>query len=456
MKLFNIFKKKEKKKESVKLENSSFSEATMNQNSFNASKEATIGREMMQEVLEKRSNIDIEKSKGWFFEAKSASSFNIDSAKKGSTARAVMTDSRVSSEANNATPDATTPHDIEIYENGIPTGSKHQLKAANDYKDAAKYQNEEKYKGMQRNVLKGQEDAIKNDRNLKITEETREAVSDKVTYVDKDGKLIESKQVELELVKNKRALKIDSYKVEVKETFTASFKTGVNASQTAFILDIIDDVVENREVDIKKNIETGVKSGLKAGGYTLLKDVSVNKMKLVSNGVFSSTMIALNVSSDLKKIYAMSEEGVPKETIREEVEALIYKAGVGYASKLALIMPGGAPASVVINYVGNKLIQKYLYSEIAMELRALRVENSENEERFKRLELKKINTDRLIEEFLALVEESCARRVEIVNSLTVDSSQLSIGRVSMQLTGKKVNMTTDEDLENLFDDELII
>lgn len=456
MKLFNIFKKKEKKKESVNLESSSFSEATMNKNSFNASKEATIGREMMEEILQKRQNIDIEFSKGWHFEAKSASSFNIEAAKQGSTARAVMRDSKVSSEANNVTPNAGTVHDIEIHEDGVPTGDLYQLKASNNYKAAAEYQDKEAYAGMKRHVLEGQGESIKNDPKLKIKDETRNEVTEKIVYTDKDGKEIKSESVSLELVKNRKALRRDSYKIEVKETVSASVKTGVSASQTAIVLDIVDDIIENRELDIRKSLEVGVKSGVKAGGYTFLKDVTVNKMKLTSSGVFSTTMIALNVSTDLKKIYDLSENGAPKETIREELEALVYKAGVGYASKFALVLPGGAPAAVAINYIGNKLIQKYLYSEIAMKVRELRLENQENEERFKRLELKKINTDRLIEEFLELVEETCNKRVEIVNTLKIDSSQTSIGRVSLELTGKKVMMTTDDDIDSLFEDELII
>lgn len=58
MNLLSIFKKKkekiENKDEEIELKTSSFSEATISKNNFNASKEATTGREILNEILEKR------------------------------------------------------------------------------------------------------------------------------------------------------------------------------------------------------------------------------------------------------------------------------------------------------------------------------------------------------------------------------------------------------------------
>lgn len=471
MRIFNIFKGKKidedpeetkdaenpkKKKTTVQLESSSFSEAHISKNSYQASKEATIGREILNEVLQKRENIDIEFSKGWFFEAKGTTTFNINSAEKGSSARAVMADSEVSCKYNNTNSNSGTPHDIEIFENGIATGVKIQSKAANNYKNAAKYQNDEKYDGMIKHVVKGQSESIKNDVNLKITDETRSTVTDEFSYTDEKGNIIKSDAVELMLIKDKKALEKDAYKTEIKESFKASIKTGFAASQTAFLLDFIDDLVEYHELDLKKNLGTGAKSGVKATCYTMGKDVAVNKLKIISNETFASVMVALNVGEDLKKIYMLSEDGAHKETIREEFEALVYKAGIGYASNLMLVFPGGAGASVAINYIGNKLIQKYFYSEISIHLRTLRRDTIEHEDNLKRLQIKERDTNNAIQDFLALVSKTCEDRIEIISKLNVDCSQRTINNVSLGLVGKKIKMTTDSDLENLFDNELII
>lgn len=458
MRFLSIFKKKDtKKEEKVELRTGSLSEATISKNSFNASKEATTGREIFNEILKKRQNTDIEKSKGWFFEYKLTSSYNINSASKGSDSRAVMLDSKISSDEYGIKSNSTSVQDIEIVEDGQLTGNKIQAKASNRYKDAVSYQDEEKYNNMQRAILKDQVEEFQADEKIKkkVSLDTQNNLTDRIRHTDKNGKVIESDNVSLDLVKNKTKLKVDAYVTEIKQSAKLTVKSGLNATGTALILNVIDDVLENREFDFEKNLKSAGKAGVKVGGTTLAKDIAVNKLKFSAQG-FSTGMMAIDISSDLKKIYKMSEQGISKETIREETEAMVYKAGVGFLSNVALIFPGGAAGSIAINYIGNKLIQKYFYSEISLQLRELREKNNEQDKIYQLLKEKEKKLNNVIEQFMSLVEETCNERKEIVNYLNENFNSNAILNTSMKLTKKNIDKTLDRDLELLFEEELII
>lgn len=461
MNLLSIFKKKkektENKDEEIELKTSSFSEATISKNNFNASKEATTGREILNEILEKRQNVDIEKSKGWFFEYKLTSSYNINAAKEGSNSRAIMLDSEISAGEYGVKSNSISVHDIEIVEEGELTGNKIQAKASNNYKDAVSYQDEEKYNNMQRAVLKGQVEEFQQDQKIKekVSLDTQKNLTEKITHQDKEGKIIQSDEVELKLVKNKTRLKVDAYTTEIKEMANVTVKSGMNAAGTAFLLNVVDDIIENREFDFEKSIKSAGKSGVKVGGTALAKDIAVNKLKFSAQG-FSTAMVAIDIGEDLKKIYEMKEKGIAKETIREEAEAMVYKVGVSFLSNMALIFPGGAAGSVAINYIGNKLIQKYFYSEISLQLRELRERNNEEDKIYKMLQEREKELNNLIEKFTILVEETCNERKEVVNYLKNDFNSTSISNTSMKLTKKNIVKTSNEDIENLFKDELSI
>lgn len=306
MNLLSIFKKKkektENKDEEIELKTSSFSEATISKNNFNASKEATTGREILNEILEKRQNVDIEKSKGWFFEYKLTSSYNINAAKEGSNSRAIMLDSEISAGEYGVKSNSISVHDIEIVEEGELTGNKIQAKASNNYKDAVSYQDEEKYNNMQRAVLKGQVEEFQQDQKIKekVSLDTQKNLTEKITHQDKEGKIIQSDEVELKLVKNKTRLKVDAYTTEIKEMANVTVKSGMNAAGTAFLLNVVDDIIENREFDFEKSIKSAGKSGVKVGGRALAKDIAVNKLKFSAQG-FSTAMVAIDIGEDLKK-----------------------------------------------------------------------------------------------------------------------------------------------------------
>lgn len=457
MNLFKMFKRKDnEKKEKSSTGDAAFFEANMAKNNFEASKEAARGREILWEILKKRKNLNIEQKKGWNGEYKATSSYNINAAKAGSDSRAVMLDSKVSCKENGIKGNSGSPHDIEILENGKTTGKKIQAKMSNDYKKAAKYQDDEKYEDMEKLVPKGQGEKIKNDKNLKISENTRETITEKIEYRDKNGKLIKSERVDLDLIKSEKKLKLDAMKIEIKETVTASMKTGANAAGTALVINIVDDIFERREIDLKKTMEKSVGTGAKASGYTLAKDFTVNKLKIVSNETFGVAMTTLSIGNDLKNIYALAAAGVPRETIEEEAEALILRASVGFISNITLGLPGGVGASVAINYLGNKLIQKYLYSEIAIHLREMRVANNEKDKLFKTIQNKKKNQDEMIERFFELVENRSLERLELVDTLWEDNSYENINKVSMNLTGKSIHRTSDGDIENILNNGLVI
>lgn len=462
MKFLSIFKRKYKKKEEenkekVKVATSGFAEATISENNFTASKEATIGREIFTEISAKRENTDIEKSKGWFFEYKLTSTYNINAANKGSDSRAVMLDSKVSSGEHEVRSNSTSVHDIEIIENGELTGNKIQAKASNNYKNAVNYQNEEKYEGMQRAILKGQVEDFEQDQKNKekISLDTQKNLTEKITHIDKNGDIIQSDDVSLDFVKNKTRMKIDAYATEIKETTKLTVKSGINAVGTALVVNVIDDILENREFDFEKNIKSAGKTGVKVAGTSLAKDIVVNKLKFSAQG-FSAVMMTLDIRNDLKKIYKMNEQGIAKATIREETEALIYKAGVGFLSNLALIFPGGAAGSVSINYLGNKLIQKYFYSEISLHLRELREKTNEEENIYQKLLKREVKLNEEIERFMSLVEKNCSQRKESVDYLKNNFNSNTISNTSMKLTKKNIEKTSNKDIDQLFEKELII
>ena len=439
------------------MRDSSFARATMSNTAFNAAKEATIGREVGNDILSKRANTNIEQSKGWFFEAKQTTGFNIDAAEKGSNARAVMLDSKISCDTVGAKSDSGSPHDIEIYENGKATGNKIQAKAANTARNSVSYQDDPKYKGMQRAVPKGQIDEYKKNPGMKkISKETAKNLTEEIHHTDAEGRKIKSKAVSLnEIKQNKTLQKVENYAVEAKYSLKSAGKSGMNAAGTAFLLNLVDDAIEGREISLKKTTEKAVSTGVKVGGYTLAKDVIVNKLKY-SASAFSGVMTGLDVAKDVKRICELSAKGVAKETIFEEVDAAIAKAGVGLVSNFALVFPGGAGLSVGINYVGNKLIQKYFYSEIAIYLRNMREKNNALDKDIKELDKRIKDLDSYIGEFLTLVDEVCERRTEIVGSLETNFTQESIAITSVRLTGQQIEETTDEDIDSLFNDELII
>ena len=442
---------------SLGVRRSSFVNATISDTAFNAAKEATIGRELGNDILNKRANTNIEQSKGWFFEAKQTTGFNIDAAEKGSNARAVMLDSEISCDTVGAKSDSGSPHDIEIYENGKATGNKIQAKAANKARNSVAYQDNPKYKGMQRAVPKGHIDEYKKNPGMKkISKETAKNLTEEIHHTDAQGRKIKSKAVGLDEIKqNKTLQKVGNYATEAKYALKSAGKSGMNAAGTAFLLNLVDDAIEGRELSLKKTTQKAIDTGVKVGGYTLVKDVVVNKLKY-SAGAFSGVMAGLDVAKDVKRICELSAKGVAKETILEEVDATIAKAGVGLVSNFALIFPGGAGLSVGINYVGNKLIQKYFYSQVALYLREMREKNNALDKDIKELDRRIKELDGYIAEFLTLVDEVCEKRTEIVESLDANFSQESIAVASVRLTGQRIEETTDEDIDSLFNDELII
>ena len=446
-----------KRGRSFEMRGSSFAEASISKNAFNASKEATIGREVGNDILSKRANTNIEQSKGWFFEAKQTTGFNIDAAEKGSNARAVMLDSKISCDTVGAKSDSGSPHDIEIYENGKATGNKIQAKAANTARNSVSYQDDPKYKGMQRAVPKGQIDEYKKNPGMKkISRETAKNLTEEIKHTDAQGREIKSKAVSLDEIKrNKTMQKVENYVVEGKHLIKSAAKSGANAMGTAFLLNLVDDAIEGREISLKKTTQKAVSTGVKVGGYTLAKDIIVNKLKY-SASAFTGVMTGLDVAKDVKRICELSAKGVAKETIFEEIDATIAKAGVGLISNVALVFPGGAGLSVGINYIGNKLIQKYFYSEIAMYIRGMREKNNALAKELKDMEMRIKELDRYIDNFLVVVDQVCEERKEIVTQLEGNFTQQGINMASVRLTGEKIEQTTDDDIDSLFDDGLTI
>lgn len=457
MKILDFLRKKKKKKEkSVKINEVSFIENNISENNFEASRQATIGREMFQEIDMKRKNVDIEKSKGWYAESEGTATFNINAAKQGSKARATMLDSKVSCNENKVKADSGSPYDIRISELGKSKKVDVQSKMSNNYKSAAKYQDDEKYQDMQRLVAKGQSKLIKENKNLNISDETRENITEEIKYTDSSGKIIKSDKISLDLMKNKRKLKSNVFKKEAKETITSSLKAAESSIKIDFLVNVIDDIFEQREIGLKKNAKNSVEMGIKAFAYTGTKDLVVNKLKHISNNSFSTVATVLNLGPELKKIYLLNESNAPKETIKEEMEALVLKTSVGFLGCLGTALPFGGGGLIAMNYIGNKIIAKYFYSEISLHVRELRIKNQEQEKILKILQDKKREQDKLINKFLDLVEECCAKRQEVTEELLLDSSQEKISKASAILTNKKIKSTTDQDIDLLFEEELII
>jgi len=456
MKILDFLRKKKKEEKTIKINEVSFIESNISENNFEASKQATIGREMFQEIDMKRKNVDIEKSKGWYAESEGTATFNMNAAKQGSKARATMLDSKVSCNENKVKADSGSPYDIRISEPGKSKKVDVQSKMSNNYKSAAKYQDDEKYKGMQRLVAKGQRKLIKKNNNLNISDETRENITEEIKYTDSSGKIVKSDKISLDLMKNKRKLKSKVFKKEAKETMTSSLKAAENSMKMGFLVNVFDDIFEQKEIDLKKNAKNSVDMGIKAFAYTGTKDLVVNKLKYISKNSFSTVATALNLGPELKKIYLLNESNTPKETIKEEIEALILKTSVGFLGCLGTAIPFGGGGLVAINYIGNKIIAKYFYSEISLYVRELRMKNKEQEKLFKMLKDKKKKQDNLIDEFLNLVDDCCAKRQEVTKELLLDSSRENISKASAILTNKKIKSTTDQEIDLLFEEELII
>lgn len=214
--------------------------------------------------------------------------------------------------------------------------------------------------------------------------------------------------------------------------------------------------IEDYFREYSENYNTAIASASLAAGVGVLGIGGAALGTSLTLAGFSTAMVAIDIGEDLKKICEMKEKGIAKETIREEAEAMVYKVGVSFLSNMALIFPGGAAGSVAINYIGNKLIQKYFYSEISLQLRELRERNNEEDKIYKMLQEREKELNNLIEKFTVLVEETCNERKEVVNYLKNDFNSTSISNTSMKLTKKNIVKTSNEDIENLFKDELSI
>lgn len=438
-----------------------FNEAIMNDNYFDASKEATLGREIMFETVKGSINRDIESAKGFHFEAHQVNSVNIKAAKEGIAERKVMHESEISSKYRGVKKDSHSPMDASTVMDGkVIEGTGAQMKGSNKASDAYKYlkKGEEKYIGMEKAVIEGQAAEIQEIALAKGKTEIADTVTEKISLKSEiTGKKVYSDPTSQELIKDRNRLKRDAIKTEIKTSIESATMAGAQAGVAAATLKLVDDLVEKREIEYRNLLGAGTDAAISAIEYTLVKDVVVNKLKIIGSKGFTNTAVALGMASDIKRLAEMSINGTDSYTIADETTATVARMSVGFTSKALLGIPGCGPAaSVVVGYVGSKIIQQLFYSEIKMQLRTQREENNNNDKILKILEQRKVNLEIEIERFLNEIESVCEKRLNVINrALALDTEEGYIAATEI-LTNKKISRTTDKEIDMLFDEGLKI
>lgn len=468
-KIFDKSKSKEKKKKVEKNNKNMgvktvFNEAVMNNNYFSASKEATIGREIMFDTVKESINRNIESAKGFHFEAHQVNSVNIKAAKAGIEGRKVMHGSKKSSEYRSVESDPHSPMDVSTVIDGkIIKGTGAQMKGSNkawkkDGEGASNGAYEalkddiEKYTGMEKVVVEGQANKIK---EVALTEGKTE-IADTITETvsiksETTGKEVFADSTPLDLIKNRNSLKIDAVKTEIVTSLESAALSGIQAGAVAVALKTIDDIVENRKIEYNDLLNTGAETAISVAEYTLVKDVIVNKMKLIGSKGFINVAVGLGMASDIKRLAEMSFNGTDSYTIADETTATMVRMGATFASKALLGIPGCGPAaSVVVGYVGSKIIQQFFYNETKMQLRTLREDNNSNDKILQMLKQREINLEVEIERFLNEVQNTCNERLNIINKAFILNTEEGYMIASEVLTNKKINRTTDIEIEAVF------
>lgn len=349
----------EKKKKYSSVKPSEFAAAQigseLSKNAINASNEAINGMNLFRDIAKEKFNVPIDQKKGNFFEYIEACKFNIDSAEKGKSIRAVLT---------HAIGKPHDPADILLVDNDKVV-EEVQAKVYSNDTELMKQLLDPKYKHMQKLVTSDKEERIKELAKKRmvpgsINEERYENVYNTVTgKLKSDAEGVSSKGTsEAELMKaaedpNAYAKRIEFHQFTKEVAVVAANQAvcsmvvggAISALKNGF--DVLNDrkKLDEAIADITKDI---VKSGVRGGATGILSSLirigatkkSIPLLSEASSAIaLASGMLDIGIAVYSYALGEIDEKGL-KEKLTEVGVKTISTVYVSKAVELALGVSG--------------------------------------------------------------------------------------------------------------------